>query len=426
VIRRIGAGPGRAARALPVLFAVLASGCRDREPHVLTVGDVGFTSTDLGPITPAQRDELAAVAGLGLAWAGGREMDVARPLIERERRARLLRRLPAAVALREAGIDEAALRELYEQSPEYELVVRHLVILAERWRAPAERAVARERAEAALRRIQAGEDFATVAAELSDEPGAAERGGLLRPGREGSWVPEFWTAASALPAGAHSGVVETEFGFHVLRLEERRPVPLDEVRGRVLQRFVDATLVQDAAAAWVQRETAALVLDTAAVRAYGPVAAAGSEAAGAPETARETVLARWPGGDYRAAELQLYLAGLTPEELARVAGAGEAGYLRVVEGAARNALLAGRAVALGLELDAEEARRLREEHAAALGRLAQALGFRRGQPPAEVRETALSAFASTRQGQRIARQAVVAMAPAIFAVHAPRPGAADR
>jgi hypothetical protein len=89
-------------------------------------------------------------------------------------------------------------------------------------------------------------------------------------------------------------------------------------------------------------------------------------------------------------------------------------------------LLAGRAVALGLELDAEEARRLREEHAAALGRLAQALGFRRGQASAEVRETALSAFASTRQGQRIARQAVVAMAPAIFAVHAPRPGAADR
>jgi hypothetical protein len=390
------------------------------------VGDVGFTSTDLGPITPAQRDELAAVAGLGLAWAGGREMDVARPLIERERRARLLRRLPAAVALREAGIDEAALRERYDRSPEYELVVRHLVILAERWRAPAERAAARSRAEAALRRIQAGEDFAAVAAELSDEPGAAERGGLLRPGREGSWVPEFWAAASALPAGAHSGVVETEFGFHVLRLEERRPVPLDEVRGRVLQRFVDdPALVQDAAAAWAERETAALVLDTAAVLAHRPVAAAGGEAAGAAQPAPETVLARWPGGDYRVAELELYLAGLTREELERVAGAGVPGYLRVVESAARNALLAGRAVAFGLELDAAEAQRLREERVAALGRLAQELGFRRGQAPAEVRETALSAFASTRQGHRIARQAVVAMAPAIFAVHAPRPAAAD-
>jgi parvulin-like peptidyl-prolyl isomerase len=71
-------------------------------------------------------------------------------------------------------------------------VVRHLVVLSERWRPAAHRDSARAVATEALERARAGEAFEALAAEYSDEPGAAERGGLLEPGREGSWVPEFW------------------------------------------------------------------------------------------------------------------------------------------------------------------------------------------------------------------------------------------
>ena len=53
-------------------------------------------------------------------------------------------------------------------------------------------------AEEARQRALAGEDFAALAGEYSEEPGAAERGGLLQPGREGTWVDPFWQAALAL------------------------------------------------------------------------------------------------------------------------------------------------------------------------------------------------------------------------------------
>src|SRR5690606_1075757 len=95
------------------------------------------------------------------------------------------------------------------------------------------RAEARRKAERALERIRAGEPFPEVAAEVSEEPGAEGRQGLLQPGREGSWVSEFWNAARALDPGEVSPVTETQYGFHVLRLEERREIPFEEARNDV-------------------------------------------------------------------------------------------------------------------------------------------------------------------------------------------------
>ena len=49
--------------------------------------------------------------------------------------------------------------------------------------------------------LGSGADFAETAAQLSEEPGAEGRQGLLVPGRDGLWVPEFWAAALALEPG---------------------------------------------------------------------------------------------------------------------------------------------------------------------------------------------------------------------------------
>ncbi len=84
-------------------------------------------------------------------------------------------------------------------------------------------------AKLTLDRLAAGEDFGALAAELSIEPGAAESGGDLGWFGKGRMVPEFEEAAFALEnIGDLSGVVESQFGFHVIQLLGRQVRPLDE------------------------------------------------------------------------------------------------------------------------------------------------------------------------------------------------------
>jgi peptidyl-prolyl cis-trans isomerase D len=82
---------------------------------------------------------------------------------------------------------------------------------------------ARARAEAALIRIQKGEDFAAVAKEVSEDPGSKSEGGDLGYFKQGDMVPAFEEAAFELAVGETSDLVQSELGFHIIQMNEARP-----------------------------------------------------------------------------------------------------------------------------------------------------------------------------------------------------------
>lgn len=87
---------------------------------------------------------------------------------------------------------------------------------------------AQTRAAEALKRARAGEDFEKLAKELSQEPGSDQRGGDLGWFSREQMVPEFANVAFALNEGEVSDVVQTQFGYHVIKNEGRRTAPGEE------------------------------------------------------------------------------------------------------------------------------------------------------------------------------------------------------
>lgn len=101
-------------------------------------------------------------------------------------------------------------------APEEEAHARHILVEDE------------AQAKAAVERLKKGEDFAKVAAELSKDPGSGKEGGDLGWFTKDRMVPEFAEAAFKLKKGEISEPVKSQFGWHVIKLEDKRSKPLPD------------------------------------------------------------------------------------------------------------------------------------------------------------------------------------------------------
>lgn len=127
------------------------------------------------------------------------------------------------------AVTEEAVRKLYDDTvkdikPEQEVRARHILVETE------------EEAKAAKARLDKGEDFAAVAKEISKDPGSGAQGGDLGFFTKDQMVPEFADAAFRLEPGKVSDPVKSQFGWHIIRVEEKREraVPkFEEVRPQV-------------------------------------------------------------------------------------------------------------------------------------------------------------------------------------------------
>lgn len=227
--------PLRRARRLwiPLVGGLSVGACGGDAPVAVEAGGATFTADEVLGLPEDRQRLLGELAVFAQAVADSALADLGRPWVEARLTDLGWQRLQAQRALDSAGVGDDVLLARYRTAPQLELTVRHLLVFSERYETDATRDAARAKAEAALARILDGEPFPQVAAEVSEEPGAESREGLLTPGREGAWVPEFWRAATDLEPGEVSPVVETQYGFHVLRLEARDTVDFAEARSGV-------------------------------------------------------------------------------------------------------------------------------------------------------------------------------------------------
>jgi peptidyl-prolyl cis-trans isomerase SurA len=103
-----------------------------------------------------------------------------------------------------------------------EINLAHILVAVPENATEAQVAAARAKAQRVLERARAGEDFARLAREFSDAPGAATNGGVVGVRTADRYPPLFYQAVAALPEGGVSDVVRSGAGFHVVKVVEKR------------------------------------------------------------------------------------------------------------------------------------------------------------------------------------------------------------
>lgn len=99
----------------------------------------------------------------------------------------------------------------------------------------------RARAESVLKEVKAGKDFAELARKYSEDEDTAKNGGDLDYFSRGRMVPEFEGAAFAMEPGATSDLVKTQYGFHIIKVVDKRPAsikPLEEVQQQITDQIL--------------------------------------------------------------------------------------------------------------------------------------------------------------------------------------------
>ena len=138
-------------------------------------------------------------------------------------------------------VTDEDVKKFYEDNPQYfekpeQARVAHILVLTQ-GKSDDEKAAAKTKIEDLLKKAKAGDDFAALAKEFSEDPGSKDQGGEYTFPR-GQMVPAFEESAFTLKDGEISGVVETEYGYHIIKKYEHlkaEKTPFDDVKDRIKQ-----------------------------------------------------------------------------------------------------------------------------------------------------------------------------------------------
>ena len=201
----------------------------------LAIAD-GEIGADMGTMPPLQKrmslleflidNQLFAEAADGEKLAQGADFETRLKYLKR----RALRELYFEKVIK-SSVSDADAHKVYDEQvklmkPEEEVSARHILVETE------------EKAKELKAKITAGGDFVALAKENSKDPGSKEDGGNLGYFGHGQMVPQFEEVVFKLAKGDVSEPVKTQFGWHLIKIEDKRfkqPPAFDIVKDRIIQ-----------------------------------------------------------------------------------------------------------------------------------------------------------------------------------------------
>ena len=265
------------------------------------------------------------------------------------------------VIWKEVVVDEARLREWYDENVGEEVNARHILVSAEPQAPDSVRQRARAEADSLLRLAQGGADFAELAEEHSDDTGSAQRGGSLGWFSRGRMVAPFEQAAFGTePGKVVPELVETQFGFHVIKVEDKRKRPFEELRDEIEEQLARPERM-DAERAYVTRlmeesnvEFVESNIDTLiALIDRGPDTEL-------TEEQRRLPLATYEGGSFELQEIWHLYRALPPSNQGMIARLDQAGMVQALSQLMQRRVLLDRARTRETQLDSTRQRQLDE------------------------------------------------------------------
>ena len=265
---------------------------------------------------------------------------------------------------RRSAMPPTAVDSLYRKSDQR--LFQHILFAARGNADDTTRKAKRARAEAALAQLRKGAPFGRLASQLSEDPGSKVDSGYLPLGPRGRFVGPFDSAAWTLDPGETSGIVETPYGYHILR----RP-GLDEVRGRL-----GDYLVQQAG-----MRLDSMYMDSLAaankVKVVDDAPALMRAAAKEPEEAAKSAkpLVQFTGGAFTTRDFIRWVNALPPQYSAQLQSADNDALNQFASALAQNTLLLREAEAAGIRPTAEDWTELRDQYVARLDTLRGEMGL---------------------------------------------------
>jgi peptidyl-prolyl cis-trans isomerase D len=210
---------------------------------------------------------------------------------------------------------------------------------------PETKSATRKKAEGTLTRLRGGANFGVLASQLSEDPGSKADSGYLPPSPRGRFVPAFDSAGWSLAPGQMSGLVETPFGYHIIR----RPA-LSDVRGRLGRYLTERASVR----------LDSMYMDSLAgaykVEVLDDAPRSMREAWESPDESRRSdkALVRFTGGELTVREYLRWVRALPPQYSAQLRQANDTVLGQFAKVLAQNVLLLREADSAGIRITADE------------------------------------------------------------------------